>query len=271
MRGPVIDHLSLPSNQIFRSPVTLMSRRAALLLVFCLAAGCRTGEHADLHIAVASNFAVPIEHLVAEFEKQTGGSVAISVGSTGGLYAQIRNGAPFDVFLAADVNHPALLEQEGVGVPETRFTYARGKLVLWSPKPDFVKVPPTVLGDSTFRFLAIANPELAPYGAAAREVLERMNLWEALADRIVTGENIGQTFQFVRTGNADLGFVAYSQLSATGDPIVGSYWLVPARLYSPIDQQAILLRRNQVARDFLEFLRDTEALTLIHEFGYDTP
>jgi len=192
-------------------------------------------------------------------------------GSTGKHYAQIKNGAPFDAFFAADVRRPEHLEKEGVALPGSRFTYAVGKVVLWSPRTGYVDPQASVLERGEFHHLAIANPKFAPYGKAAQEVLQERGLWGRLSGRLVRGENIGQTFQFVNSGNAELGFVAYSQVKRPNQPIEGSFWEVPQALYTPIEQQAVLLKDNEVARAFLSFVRSDEALKIIRDHGYETP
>jgi molybdate transport system substrate-binding protein len=197
--------------------------------------------------------------------------VTLIFGSTGKHYAQIRNGAPFDAFFAADRRRPELLEEEGVALPGTRFTYALGKIVLWSPERGVVDPEARVLERGEFRHLAIANPKLAPYGKAAEEVLQARGVWARLRGRLVRGENVGQAFQFVKSGNAELGFVAYSQLKRANQPIEGSLWNVPRALYTPIEQQAVLLKDSVAARGFLSFVRSDEALTIIGDYGYQTP
>ncbi len=225
----------------------------------------------DIRVAVASNFSVAARAIAERFEYQTGHSVTLIFGSSGKHYAQIKNGARLDVFLSADAGRPTLLENEGLAEMDSRFTYVRGRLVLWSPQPDFVDADGAVLEEGDFRFLAIANPRLAPYGMAAREVLEDRSLWKSLNRRIVRGENIGQALQFVKSGNAALGFVAYSQISYPGHSPEGSYWEVPDSLYSPIEQQAVLLTDSDAARSFWEFLRTPETQALFREYGYYTP
>jgi molybdate transport system substrate-binding protein len=240
--------------------------RAALLVVSVSAHGAACAD--EIRVAVAANFAAVLEDLAARFEASSGHEVLISSGSTGGHYAQIHNGAPFDVFFAADAARPALLEQEGRIVAESRFTYAVGRLALWSTEPGYVDADGKVLAAAGFRFLAIANPELAPYGAAARDVLEGLGLWERLQDRLVQGQDIGQTLSFVYTRSAELGFVAYSQLRNPDRPIEGSHWLVPAALHQPIEQQAVLLEDTPAAREFLEFVKSEQGRDLIRSYGY---
>lgn len=228
-------------------------------------------EPEPARVAVASNFADSLAAIAREFESATGNRVTLSSGSTGKHYAQIRNGAPFDAFFAADGQRPQLLEQQGIAVPGSRFTYALGRLVLWSPEPGYVDPEGAVLERGAFRHLAIANPRLAPYGRAAQEVLQGLGLWERLGPRLVRGENIGQAYQFVRSGNAALGFVAWSQVQRPGQPLHGSAWKVPQVLYTPIEQQALLLKDHPVARSFLAFVRSGAALKIIRDYGYDLP
>lgn len=227
---------------------------------------------ADVSVAVAANFSAPMREIAAAFEQASGHKVQVSSGSTAKLYAQITHGAPFQVLLAADAATPARLERDGAGVAGTRFTYAMGTLVLWSKNPALVDADGAVLkDDQRFERLAIANPKLAPYGAAALQVLQAFGLEQRLAGRIVQGENIGQAWQFVATGNAPLGFVALSQVMRDGKLTEGSSWIVPQRLYAPIAQDALLLNAglNQpVARALLDFLKGPQARTIIASFGY---
>lgn len=237
----------------------------------------------DLRVAVASNFTVAAEALADRFGVVSGHRVVLVSGSTGKLYAQILNGARLDAFLAADSRRPELLERHGLAVAGSRFTYARGRLALWSPRPGYVDAAGSVLDAGGFRHLAIANPRLAPYGRAARETLEGRQLWTTLAGRVVQGENIAQAFQFVASGNAELGFVAYSQVIAAGQvgaveqsgraerSLTGSLWLVPRDLYTPIDQQAVLLSDFEPSRQFLSFLAGEEAGALLESYGYERP
>jgi len=225
----------------------------------------------EIRIAVASNFAGAIKAAVGLFEAESGHSVTLAFGSTGKHYAQIRNGAPFDAFFAADAQRPKLLEEESLAIAGSRFTYAVGKLVLWSPATAYVDTQGKVLEQGKFRHLAIANPELAPYGIAAREVLQTRGLWDELEKRLVRGENISQAFQFVASGNAELGFVAWSQLRRPGQDVEGSYWDVPTALYTPIEQQAILLKDSDAGRALMSFMRSEKAIRIIRDHGYETP
>jgi len=247
-------------------------RNSLLRLAFVLAlTGSGLASADTIRVAVASNFVDPLRPIAQHFEAGTGHTVILSPGSTGKLFAQIVNGAPFDAFLAADTERPARLERDGLAVPGSRFTYAVGRLMLWSPRPGYVDDQGTVLETGRFRYLAIANPELAPYGRAAREVLESRGLWNALQGRLVRGENIGQAFQFVNSGNAELGFLAYAQIRRPGHTVAGSGWLVPQSLHAPIAQQAVLLKHHDAARAFLLFLRSETATEILRGFGYGKP
>jgi molybdate transport system substrate-binding protein len=243
---------------------------AAVLFLVGLPGSAR-GERDAVRIAVASNFVSTLRVLSNHFELAYHYRVHMIPGSTGKLYAQIRNGAPFDLFLAADVRRPRLLEESRDGIRGSRFTYARGRLALWSPRPGFVDDQGGVLHGEAFSHLALANPRLAPYGAAARAVLQKLNLWSVLQSRLVYGENIAQTYQFVAGGNAELGFIALSQLYRHGHKTSGSYWLIPQSLYPPIEQQAILIQATVPARAFLSYLGSEDAKKIIRDRGYDTP
>jgi len=234
-----------------------------------LAAGNVTAE--EIRVVVASNFTDALREIAGRFEMKTQHKVSVISGSTGKHYAQISNGAPFDVFFAADVKRPELLEQQGLALPGSRFTYAVGKIVLWSPDQDYIDTSANVLKQGKFNHLSIANPKLAPYGRAAQQVLKKLGLWNKLQGRMVRGENIGQAFQFVKSGNARLGFVAFSQIKKPDNAIEGSFWQVPESLYDPIDQQAVLIKDNKAARAFLDFVRQDEALQIIRNFGYGVP
>ena len=229
-----------------------------------------TGEE-YVTVAVASNFAATAREIAGEFSRESGFDVRITTASTGKLYAQIVNGAPFDVLLAADAERPRRLETAGAGVPGTRFTYALGALVLWSRQADDCR---EALRRSDGGPIAIANPETAPYGAAAMSYLRRSGLWESVSDRLVTGENIAQTLQFAASGNAQLGFIARSQLQAPSLPPTSCSWPVPETMHAPIEQQAILLRRGadiRGAKPFLAFLRGDAGRAIILRHGYRLP
>ncbi|CCQ89207.1 Molybdenum ABC transporter, periplasmic binding protein [Nitrospina gracilis 3/211] len=225
-------------------------------------------------VAVASNFLGPLKQIARQFEAETGHAARIVSGSTGKLYAQIKNGAPFHVFLAADSKRPRLLEEEQLASPGWRFTYARGKLVLWSADPESINEDGAgVLKTGKFRHLAVANPKTAPYGRATQSTLQKLGLWEALQQRIVRGENVVQTFQFAASGNAEFGFVALSQVLALPPGKQGSRWDVPQSFHPPIDQDAVLLAKgihNAAAKALLEFLKSPATKRQIGAFGYDT-
>ncbi len=248
-----------------------MLGRACALLASTILSILSPAHADDIHVAVAANFQATLKSLVRRFEQQTGDRLLISTGSTGKLYAQIRQGAPFEVFLAADVKRPALLEQQGFAIRGTRFTYALGKLVLWSRDSDKVDQNGQALRDGNILRLAIANPKTAPYGRAAQQTLNAMGLWHDWQARLVRGENVGQTMQFAVTGNVDAAFVALAQVPQSDGRPSGSVWIVPESDYQPIEQQAVLLRTEgseKAARRFLQFLQSDDARKWIAREGY---
>lgn len=247
----------------------MIIRRPLFAILFALlgqAAQCALAD--EVRVAVATNFLEPMNALAAQFGRNSGHTVLVSSGSTGRHYAQIRNGAPFEAFFSADAERPRLLEDEGRAVSGSRFRYAVGRLALWSPRSGYVDSDGRVLGTAEYRFLAIANPELAPYGAAAREVLVARGLWTEVQGRLVQGQDIGQAYSFVFSGAAELGFVAYSQLKKPLGEIDGSYWLVPESLHRPIEQEAVLLRDTPAAQAFWQFVQGPEAREIIRGYGY---
>ncbi len=228
----------------------------------------------EVNAAVAANFAAPMEKIVADFQKETGHTVKVSLGSSGKFYSQIKEGAPFDVFLSADEKNPKLLEDEGLAVKDTRFVYAVGKLVLWSVQAGYVDAKGSVLRKGDYKKLAYADPKLAPYGLAAKEVLEKLGAWDSVQGKLVTGESIGQAYQFAATGNAELAFIALSQITKDGKVAEGSCWLVPSDLYSSIRQSAVLLstaKDKAAAEALLKYLRSSKAKAVIRSFGYELP
>lgn len=246
-----------------------MTRMIIFVLSMLALLPCARAE--EVQVAVAANFAAPMTVIAAEFEKATGHKVHLSFGASGKFYAQIKNGAPFHVLLSADEEIPARLEQENLAVPGSRFTYAVGALVLWSARPDFVDGKGAVLAQGAFAHLAVANPKLAPYGAAAMETIDKLGLTSALKTKLVQGENIAQTHQFVISGNAELGFVALSQVMKEGRIVGGSAWIVPASMHRPIRQDAVILaggRENAAAIALLRFLREPRAVAVIQSYGY---
>jgi molybdate transport system substrate-binding protein len=245
--------------------------RAALLSLL-LAAGAAGA--AEVQVAVAANLAAPMRKIAADFARASGHQAVVSLGSTGKFYAQVRSGAPFEVLLAADAETPAKLEREGFTVPGTRFTYATGRLALWSADPGAVDAQGRVLQQTPKGKLAIADPRLAPYGAAALAALDRLGVWAAWQPHLVQGESVGQAFQFVATGNALLGFVALSQVMADGRIAQGSAWIVPAQYHAPLRQDAVILqpgRSNPAATAFAAYLRGDAARATLRGYGYEVP
>jgi molybdate transport system substrate-binding protein len=248
------------------------TRLISLLLASVLAAA--SGVHADeVSLAVAANFTAPMQKIAAEFEKDTGHKVVASFGSTGKFYAQIKSGAPFEVLLAADDETPAKLVAEKEALTGSQFTYAIGKLVLWSAKPGVVDDKGDVLKKGAFEHLSIANPKLAPYGAAGVEVMKGLGAWDSVQPKLVTAENITQAYQFISTGNALLGFVALSQVLKDGR-IEGSSWIVPAKLYTPIRQDVVVLEKGKdkpAALALAKYLKGDKSVAIIKSFGYELP
>ena len=252
--------------------VGLRSLTCLFLLSFGLSSSPVSGE--EVRVAVAANFLTTFNAITKQFEEETGHNVLVSPGSSGKLYVQIQNDAPFDLFFSADARRPELLEEEGMAIRGSRFTYAVGRVTLWSPDSLLIqKDGITVLGQGDFEYLAIANPKTAPYGQAAVQILKALHLWEQLRERLVYGENIGQAFQFVFTNNAQLGFVALSQVLNPKFQNIGSRWDVPPHLYAPLTQQAVLLKKGQqnpAAKTFLVYMKGKTARDIIERFGYGT-
>ena len=248
-----------------RPTITLPVLLSSLLLAFA--------AHADEEqVAVAANFTAPMQQIAADFERDTGHKAVLSFGATGKFYAQISNGAPFEVFLSADDETPARLEKEFLIAPHSRFTYAIGKLVLWSAKEGYIDGQGSILKSGEFRHLSLANPKTAPYGAAAIETLKKLGVLERLELRFVQGENIAQAHQFVATGNAELGFVALSQVYKDGKITSGSAWIVPANLFTPIRQDAVVLakgKNNRAATALADYLKSDKARAIIKSYGYE--
>lgn len=240
---------------------------AGLIAVFAIGTA-----HADeVQVAVAANFTAPIQAIAAEFEKDTGHKLITSFGATGQFYTQIKNGAPFEVFLAADDSTVQKLETEGDTVKGSRFTYATGTLALWSAKDDYVDAKGRVLSDNQYQHLSIANPKAAPYGLAATQVLAKLGLTDKVKAKLVEGQSISQAYQFVSTGNAQLGFVALSQIYKDGKVTGGSAWIVPADMHDPIKQDAVILNKgkdNPAARALVDYLKGPKAAAVIKSYGY---
>jgi molybdate transport system substrate-binding protein len=249
-----------------------MKQRSLAWCVFVVATLAATPVFAEqVLVAVATNFVPPFREIAVEFEKTTGHTLQVAAGSSGNFYSQIKNGAPFDVFFSGDMERPRLLEDEGLGVKDSRFTYAIGRLVLWSPNADLIKGEET-LQAKQYKRLAMANPKTAPYGVAAMQAMQRLELWDSVQPHIVMGESLGQTMGFIESGNAQLGFVALSQVI---DPRIkgqGSRWDVPAHLHGPIKQDVVLLTKgkdNQAATVLLKFIQSPQAKAIIERYGYE--
>jgi molybdate transport system substrate-binding protein len=245
-----------------------MHRAAFLSLLLLAACGVRAGE---VQVAVAANMAPAMAKIGAAFTRETGHRAIVALGSTGKFYAQIRNGAPFEVLLAADADTPAKLEAEGLAVRDTRFTYAIGRLVLWSAGEGLVDAQGDILRKAPRSRLAIADPRVAPYGKAALETLQNLGVLENWQPHLVTGDSVGQAYQFTATGNATIGFVALSQVAEDGRIARGSGWIVPARLHAPIRQDAVLLKTgaaNPAATALLAYLRGNAARAILRSAGY---
>ena len=240
------------------------------VLVAALAFGSAQAD--EVQVAVAANFTAPIQAIAADFEKDTGHKLVASYGATGQFYTQIKNGAPFEVFLSADDTTAKKLENEGDTVKGSRFTYAVGTLALWSAKDGYVDAKGEVLKGNQFKHLSIANPKAAPYGLAATQVLARQGLTEQVKDKLVEGQSITHAYQFVSTGNAELGFVALSQIYKDGKVTHGSAWIVPASLHDPIKQDAVILNKgkdNAAAKAFVDYLKGPKAAAVIKSYGYE--
>ena len=250
-----------------------MARKTDIKILGCLllALGSLAAHAEEVSVAVAANFATPMQKIAVLFTQDTGHTATLSMGSTGKFYAQIKNGAPFHVLLSGDDETPRRLEKENAIAPQTRFTYAVGKLVLWSKQAGFVDAQGDVLRKGNFSHLAIADPKLAPYGAAAIETLQALGLLTKLQPRLVQGESIGQAYQFVASGNAQLGFVALSQVMSNDRITEGSAWLVPPHLYQALRQDAVILKNgkdNKAATALMAYLKTEKARAVIRSFGY---
>ena len=254
--------------------MTSRASRFAPAALMSLVAVCTVGsaQADEVQVAVAANFTAPLQAIAADFEKDTGHKVIAAYGATGQFYAQIKNGAPFEVFLSADDSTPQKLENEGDTVKGSRFTYAIGTLALWSAKDGYVDSQGKVLSDNQYQHLAIANPKAAPYGLAATQVLARLGLTDQVKAKIVEGQNITQAYQFVSTGNAELGFVALSQVYKDGKVSGGSAWIVPGDMHDPIKQDAVILNKGKdsaAAKALVEYLKGPKAAAVIKSYGYE--
>jgi molybdate transport system substrate-binding protein len=253
-----------------RATPLLVTLKSLTIAVAALSAGSALAD--EVQVAVAANFTAPIQAIARDFEKDTGHKLVASFGATGQFYTQIKNGAPFEVFLAADDTTPAKLESENETVKGSRFTYAVGTLALWSAKEGYVDDKGQVLKGNQYHHLSIANPKAAPYGLAATQTLDKLGLTDATKARIVEGQSIAQAYQFVQTGNAELGFVALSQVFKDGKLTSGSAWIVPADLHEPIKQDAVILNKgkdNPAAKALMEYLKGPKAAAVIKSYGYE--
>lgn len=240
-------------------------------LLLCVFASLNASAD-EVQVAVAANFTAPMQKIAADFEKEAGHKVVLMFGATGKFYAQIANGAPFEVFLSADDETPAKLEKEGLAVTGSRFTYATGRLVLWSAKEGYVDDKGEVLKKGDFKHLSIANPKTAPYGAAGIQAMTKLGVLQAIEPKLVQGENISQAYQFILTGNTELGFVALSQVYKDSKLTSGSAWIVPVSLHDPIKQDAVLLTKgaaNPAATALLKYLKGDKARAIIKSYGYE--
>ncbi len=248
-----------------------LKRQLIIAASLWLVASAHAGE---VKVAVAANFVQALKEIAADFEKDTGHKLSISQGATGKFYAQISNGAPFDVLLSADDETPARLAREGKAVAGTQFTYAIGRLVLWSPDASLVDEGGGVLRTDKFRHLAIANAKVAPYGQAAVQTMQKLGLLTKLESRVVQGESITQTQQFITSGNAQLGFVALSQVWESGKLKSGSGWIVPEAMHEELRQDAVLLnpgKESVAAAALLNYLKSDKARKIIDRYGYKLP
>lgn len=249
-----------------------MLARSYLACSLLLALGIPAIAEADeVQVAVAANFLAPLQEIAKSFEKETGHQTLITSGATGQLFTQIQHGAPFEVMISADAKTPKKLVKNELALADSQFTYARGKLVLWSVDPALVDASGAVLKTGKFKHLAIANPKTAPYGTAAMEALDKLGLTASLKSKLVEGDNISQAKQFVDTGNAEVGFVALSQIYKNGKITKGSAWVVPLDLYAPIYQDAVLLKKgedNPAATALLNYLKSDKAKAIMTTYGY---
>ena len=252
-----------------KAPSQVLFKLALLLSVLGAGVASPFSFADEISVAVTDNFDFTLEELKREFETQTGHLVTVIPGASAQHYARILDGVPFDIFLSEDSMRPEILENEELIIPGTRFTYARGRLVLWSVKNR--PLTPKVLSDNDFQYLAIANPRLAPYGRAAKEFLEAMDLWEALQEKLVTGENIGQTYQFAISGDVDMALIAFSQIIYGNYLQAGSYWPVPENLYTPIELQGGLLKDSPAGKQFLQFISSAQGREIILSNGFFVP
>ena len=241
-------------------------------ILLLLLSGQFTYAAGQVNVAVAGNFFKPLKELANEFESKTGHKIVISVGSSGKLFAQISNGAPFDLFLSADQKRPTQLTQQNLAISDSQFTYAIGKLVFWSSIQNHITMQGKYLRSPNLKYLAIANPAVSPYGEQTIRALKKLGVYKYVKDKFVQGQNLGQTYQYISSGNIQQGIIALSQVTHEGEISSGSFWILPKSLYQPIKQDAVLLekgRNNSVAKEFIAFLKTPLAIKIIRSFGYE--
>lgn len=268
---PVLTPQVLNAKQLPQRGGVIAVRQVLVLLSLLILVIGTSAWAGNAQVAVAANFAAPMKRIAQQFTRDTGHTATLVFGATGQLFANIQNGAPFDVLLAADQHTPQALVQSGAAVAQSRFTYATGRLALWSTQPN-VSLSLDTLKRGNFKRLAMASPALAPYGLAAQQTLASLGISDAAQSRIVQGSSVTQAFQFVATGNADIGFVALSQVMTDGRIERGSAWLVPTTLHAPIYQDAVLLQRatgNEAAAALMHYLRSAPAQNTLRSFGYE--
>ena len=270
----IFTHFQLVLLQVIKMQRLFYMNKVRTLVIVLLLSTSQVSWSDTVLVALAANFTKPMTEISAKFEKKTGHKVELSFSSSGKFVSQIENGGPYEVFLSADEKGPEKLEQDGLVEPDSRFIYAYGRLALWSAKPNYVDDQGNILATGNFKHLAIADPKLAPYGLAALDVLKNLKLFEKLQPLFVQGENISQTYQFVSTSNAELGFVALSQIIENGHIVSGSGWAIPDKYYQPIRQAAVLIKKsnkNPAALALLNYLKSPDALEVIEKYGYKLP
>ncbi len=248
-----------------------MRRQAILLIISVMLFTCSIASADEIRIAVASNFAHTLKTLATQFESQSRHKVTLQTGSTGNLFVQIKRGDDFDLFFAADTYRPAILEEEGYALPASRFTYAIGRIALWSIELNVADKGLETLRTVAFNHIAIPDTKRSPYGRSTKEILISHNLWNSSLGRLVTGDDVEQTYQLIRGGSAELGFIALSQLQQPDRPLIGSYWIVPETMHRTIHQQAVVFNKSPAISAFVEFIQREESKAIIRSYGYKTP
>lgn len=265
----------MPRKDTLQYKMKKSNQRLITIAMVAVALTTPIAKAATVKLAVATNFTDAMKQIATAFEQDTGHQSKVSYASSGKLFAQIQHGAPYDVFLSADTDKPVQLAQKQLAIGSSRFTYAQGQLVLWAPGLSLVTSNiQSTLSEAKFAHFAIANAKLAPYGVAAMETLKTMGVYQTLKPKLVQGENIGQTYQYIHSRNAQMGFVAYAQLIKTGHHKGDDYWIVDNQWHAPIEQTAILLtqaKNSDAAKAFMRYLQSPKAKAIIKAFGYNTP